>query len=77
MTSVMLTRDTTVEAAAAQSAAYKRMGPSGRFSLALEMSDMVRECAKAGIRARHPEYTEAEVTRQLLRCLYGALPDRP
>jgi hypothetical protein len=52
------------------------MGPSGRFSVALALSDLVRECARSGIRARHSEYTEAEVASELLRSLYGDLQGR-
>ncbi|MCA9640742.1 MAG: hypothetical protein H6718_19230 [Polyangiaceae bacterium] len=35
------------------------------------MSDEIREIAAAGIRQRHPEYTEAEVRRALVCLLYG------
>ncbi|MEA2488426.1 MAG: hypothetical protein QOH21_218 [Acidobacteriota bacterium] len=42
----------------------------------MELSDFVRELAKAGLRSRHPEYTDAEVMRELMRQLYGDLPQR-
>jgi hypothetical protein len=34
---------------------------------ALEMSLFARELAKAGVRRDHPEWTEAQVFRELLR----------
>ncbi|MEM6792393.1 MAG: hypothetical protein AAF725_00295 [Acidobacteriota bacterium] len=41
-----------------------------RLRIALDMSDFVRECAKSRIRKRHPEMTEQEVTRELIREMY-------
>jgi hypothetical protein len=52
------------------------MGPERRFCAAMELSDFVRELAKAGLRSRHPEYTEAEIVRELTRQLYGEQPRR-
>jgi hypothetical protein len=40
----------------------------------VQESDFVRELAKTGLRNRHPEYTEAEIARELIRQLYGDLP---
>jgi hypothetical protein len=40
---------------------YRKAGPSGRARLAVELSDAVRETTLAGIRRRHPEYSEREV----------------
>ena len=38
-----------------------------RIQWALEASILVREFTKAGIRSRHPDWTEAQVERELLR----------
>jgi hypothetical protein len=62
--------DTTPEAAAIQTAIHRRLGPAARFQLAMDMSALVRECARAGITARHPEYTPAQVTTELIHDLY-------
>lgn len=41
-----------------------------RLRVALDMSELVRECAKSRIRKRHPEMTEEQVTRELIREMY-------
>ena len=63
--------DTTAEAAAIQLAMYRAMSPSARVQIAVDLSDAVRETARAGIRRRHPEYSEAEVARAFIAMLYG------
>ena len=44
-----------------------------RLRVALEMSDFARELTKAGIRSDHPDWTEAQVTFELIRLAF--LPD--
>ncbi len=66
--------DTTPEAAAVQMEIHRRMGPEGRFRLAVEMSETARSFAKAGIRTRHPELDDAGVAAELMRQLYGVTP---
>ena len=63
-------RDTTPDAAAMQEESYRQMGPSGRFHVAVELSNVVRELARAGLRKRHPEYTAEQVSRQLAWHIY-------
>ena len=67
--------DTTPEAAAIQQEAYRRLGPSGRFNVAAELTNVVREMARAGIRKRHPEYTAEQVSAQLAWYIYGVTAD--
>ena len=67
----MRPRDTSAAAAAIQDQAHARLGPAGRFRLAMQMSELTHELAKAGVRQAHPELTEAEVVRELVRILYG------
>lgn len=62
--------DTTAEAAAVQTAVQRRLGSVGRFRAAVEMSELTRELAAAGLRARRPDLTEAEVRRELILQLY-------
>ena len=47
-----------------------------RLQRMLEACDLVREFSKAGIRNRHPDWTEAQVERELLRLAFlpGKLP---
>ena len=72
----MIARDTTPDAAAVQEAAYRSAGPAGRLRIAMELSDLVRALAAAGVRKQHPEYTEAEVTEALIWQIYRLRPDR-
>jgi hypothetical protein len=63
--------DTSPEAAAFQIDAWRRLGPEGRVELAARLSDEIRAVSLAGIRERHPEYSEAQAFRALLRLVLG------
>ena len=63
--------DTSADADRAQFEVYRQMTGAQRLRIALDMSEFVRECAKSHIRKRHPEMTEQEVTRELIREMYG------
>jgi hypothetical protein len=63
--------DTTAEAALVQTEAQRRLGVAGRFRIAVEMSDLTRELARAGLRARHPEIHEKHLDTELIREIYG------
>jgi hypothetical protein len=58
--------DTTAEAAAFQTEVHRRIGASGRFRVAVEMSELARNLAVAGLRARRPALNEIELRRELL-----------
>ena len=79
----MRPRDTTLESHEAQLQAYRRLGATGRARLAARLSSDTRELTRAGIRARHGEYTDEEVELALRRILMGdelfrrAWPTRP
>jgi len=63
--------DTSSEAAAVQLEIYRRLGGSGRAALAIELSEMTRATAVAGIRHRHPGMSEAAALRELMWRLHG------
>ncbi|MCA9544952.1 MAG: hypothetical protein KC613_11200 [Myxococcales bacterium] len=63
--------DTSDEAARVQRMLWRRMGPERRVELAVRMSEDAREISRAGIRARHPDYSEAQVELALRRVLLG------
>lgn len=67
----MQPRDTSSRAAAIAADLNRAAGPAVRFQQALELSDFLREMAKAGLRARHPEYSDGEILRALAQQLYG------
>ena len=64
--------DTEEEARAAQIAALRRLGPSGRVRLAAEMSEDARRIAFEGERRRHPELSATEARRAVLGRMWGA-----
>jgi hypothetical protein len=66
----MIPADTHPEAHRAQIEAYRRMTPARR-AIAFELSAMIRETTRAGIRSRHPAYTESEVEMALRRLILG------
>lgn len=64
--------DTGDAAREAQLAAIRRLGPSDRVRLAVEMSEEARRISIDAERRRHPELTEAEARRAVLHRLWGA-----
>lgn len=64
-------KDTSADAFARLMDALRGLGAERRLQLAAEMSDELREIAKAGIRSRHPEYTEQQVRERLEDLLLG------
>lgn len=69
----MRPRDTSAEAAAIQYEVYRCLGPSGRFRIAAELTNVVRDLARAGIRKRHPDYSPEQVADELVRMIYGTI----
>ncbi len=68
----MLSGDTDDNARAAQIAALRRLGPSGRVRLAAEMSEDARRIAVEGEQRRHPELSASEARRAVLGRMWGA-----
>ena len=69
----MPSRDTSPEAEEVQLAIFRKMTGEQRLKLALEMSDFARELSLSRIRAEHPEWSDWQVKRELLRLDF--LPD--
>ena len=67
----MSARDTTPDAAAVQTAIYRRMTPDQRCAIAAEMSAMTRAIALENIHGRHPAYDEHQARMALYRLLVG------
>jgi hypothetical protein len=63
--------DTSPAAHALQLRLYREAGPERRAEIAAELSEVIRDLCRAGVRMRHPELSEAEVTREMLRIFYG------
>ena len=71
MSERFLPGDTTLEAARIQNAIYQRMPPEKRLAQAFEMTRSARALSAAGIRHRHPEYTDRQVKLALIRLTLG------
>ncbi|MEX1185910.1 MAG: hypothetical protein WEA80_04915 [Gemmatimonadaceae bacterium] len=65
--------DTSVEAASLQHHLHQALGTEARFALAMSMSELAREFAKAGLRDRRPDHSEDELLRELTHRLHGRL----
>ena len=63
--------DTTMKAAAIQLDLYRAADASRRAQVAVDLSEAVRETTIAGIRRRHPDYSDRDVARLFLRITYG------
>ncbi len=50
---------------------YRKMHPSQRFQIAMEMSEVVRDLAKTGILKRHPGISDDELRKRLGALLLG------
>jgi hypothetical protein len=83
MRAVTRSSDTSAEAARVQLEVYRRMAPSDRLRVGLELTRISRDLVAQGIRARHPGYTDDEVKWALIRLWIGrdaferAYPLRP
>ena len=50
---------------------YRKMAPSQRFNLAMEMSEAILDLAKIGIMKRHPGITGEELRKRLGALVLG------
>lgn len=69
--------DTSPAVQAIQDEIHRRMSGEERFRLAIEMSEMARAFAEARLRNEHPEWTDWEIKRELLRYAFGSEPWPP
>jgi hypothetical protein len=63
--------DTSMAALERQRETFRRMTPEQRLAMAAEMSDEIRAVAEAGIRGRHPDYSDDQVRAELVGILLG------
>ncbi|HJS08454.1 MAG TPA: hypothetical protein VJ809_12370 [Pirellulales bacterium] len=63
--------DTSLEAFRVQLECYRQMSPEQRLEQALQWSEEVRELGRAGIRLRHPDYSEREIQLASIRLRLG------
>jgi hypothetical protein len=63
--------DTALEAARIHLEIIRRLSPERRLELAIGMSDFLREVTEAGVRARHPDYSDQQVQVAVARLMLG------
>ena len=63
--------DTSAEAEALQREIQRRLGGPSRLRLALDMSVTARALALARLRRRHPDYSELDLKKVLLRLTFA------
>ena len=63
--------DTTPEAAWVQMQILGRMSFETRLTMTLEMSQGLREICAAGVRSRHPDFTDEQVKYAVIRLCIG------
>lgn len=63
--------DTSIAAHRVQGEIYARMGGTARVALAFELTEMVKQLACAGIRQRHPHYSDDQVFHAWTRLKLG------
>ena len=63
--------DTDPEAWEMQADVLRRLGGAARLARVFALNERARELAVAGIRRRHPEYTDAQVHAAWLRLKLG------
>ena len=79
----MRAMDTSEQADEVQLGIYRRMKPSERLQVGLDLTELSRHLLAEGIRSRHPEYDDEQVRLATIRAWLGAdlfalvYPDAP
>ena len=68
----LIPADTSPEAWAVQTGIYLNMTGAQRTGVMFRLNEMARRASAAGIRSRHPAYSDDEVKRALFRLMHGA-----
>jgi hypothetical protein len=63
--------DTTADAHRVQGLIYAKMGGAARLQVAFELGETVRQLALAGIRRRHPHYSDEQIFHAWARLNLG------
>jgi hypothetical protein len=69
-------RDTTSAAHALQLRLYREAGPEHRAEIAADLSEAIRDACRTGVRLRHPDFSEAQIVREVIRIFYGRGTDK-
>jgi hypothetical protein len=63
----LIPADTTPDAHRKQIEILRKMSPERRALISFELSDNVRQNAIAGIKKLHPDFTDAQIKKELLK----------
>lgn len=63
--------DTTFDAARVYFATLKKLGENGRWRMAVDLTESMRRGVAAGVRMRHPDYSDNQVRLAVLRLMVG------
>jgi hypothetical protein len=66
--------DTSPEAYAAQARWMRRLDPGARLRLAMDLCDEMRAMCADGVRRRHPEFGEGQVSEEVGRIVLEIAP---
>jgi hypothetical protein len=67
--------DTNPEIEARQVEIWRNMSAEQRLRLGFEISEMIKSLTKSRIRQEHPDWSEQQVAREVIRCAF--LPKDP
>ena len=68
---LVVPEDTTRAAARIYFETLRNLGPQKRLEMGADLSNSFRERVEAGIRRRHPDYSDQQVRRAFLRLTIG------
>jgi hypothetical protein len=68
---MLRSRDTSERAFEQQLEMFRSMTPGERLAIGAAMSDEIRRLAEAGIRDRHPSYSDTQIGNALAHILLG------
>ena len=64
--------DATKQALELQTSILRRRTGEQRLADAMEMSDLTRDLCLARLRGQHPDWSQDDLTRELMRCFLGS-----
>ena len=67
-------KDTSPEVRELQMNVYRRLSRGERLTLAFELSVMAREFAMSRLRRQHPDWSSADLMKELLRYAFHPAP---
>jgi hypothetical protein len=67
----LIPKDTTLEAYRFLIQVWRRLGPEGRLRVSFEASNRLHELSAAGVRRRHPSYSDDQMQLAVTKLMLG------